>query len=39
MSQETLLVIVVFLVVLAALLIPPGPGSPLPDRVQVPESR
>jgi hypothetical protein len=38
MSQETALIIFVFLVVLAALMIPPGPGSPLPDHVQTPES-
>jgi hypothetical protein len=32
MDYESLLVIFVCLAVLAALLIPPGPGSPLPDR-------
>jgi hypothetical protein len=34
MNQDLLFIIFVMFLVLAALLMPPGPGSPLPERVR-----
>jgi hypothetical protein len=37
MNQDLIFIVFVMCLVLAALLMPPGPGSPLPDAVQRPE--